>query len=179
MNRLQYLGMPLLPWYAIPPAFSLPALTTFVKLVRAAGSVAADVHRHLALFDLTVSQFGVLEALYHNGPTFQRDIAAKILKTTGNITLVIDNLEKRDLVLRQRELQNRRSILVSLTEKGRELIQEIFPQHAWRIGDRMAVWGEMEQRQLGLLLKKLGQGISAEKKSGLALKEVRNRRMIV
>ena len=56
----------------------------------------------MAAFDLTISQFGVLEALYHKGPLCQRDIAAKILKSTGNITMVIDNLEKRELVRRER-----------------------------------------------------------------------------
>jgi MarR family 2-MHQ and catechol resistance regulon transcriptional repressor len=52
------------------------------------------VHRVLAEPKLTISQFGVLEALYHKGPLCQRDIASKILKSTGNITLVIVNLEK-------------------------------------------------------------------------------------
>lgn len=135
------------------------SLSTFVKLMRAAGAVSADVHRELADFVLTVSQFGVLEALYHIGPMFQRDVAAKILKTTGNITLVIDNLEKRGLVFRQRETQDRRYILVSLTDKGKELVREVFPAHAQRISDRMAVLSKKEQAELSRLLKKLGRGI--------------------
>src|SRR5512137_147164 len=84
------------------------ALNTFTKLMRAAESVTSRVHRVLAAPKLTISQFGVLEALYHKGPLCQKDIAAKILKSTGNITLVIDNLEKNGLVRRERDSEDRR-----------------------------------------------------------------------
>jgi MarR family 2-MHQ and catechol resistance regulon transcriptional repressor len=80
------------------------ALGTFVKLVRAAESVTARIHRHLIDTGLSVSQFGVLEALFHVGPLSQAEIAKKILRSTGNITMVIDNLEKRDLVKRERQV---------------------------------------------------------------------------
>lgn len=50
----------------------------------------------------------MLEALYHKGPLCKRDIAAKILKSTGNITLLIDNLEKNGLVRRERDNEDRR-----------------------------------------------------------------------
>ena len=42
---------------------------------------------------MTVSQFGVLEALHHLGPLRQGEISAKLLRSGGNITLVVDNLE--------------------------------------------------------------------------------------
>ena len=48
---------------------------------------------HLADHDLTVSQFGVLEALHHRGTLSQRDLARKLLTSTGNISIVLKNLE--------------------------------------------------------------------------------------
>ena len=48
---------------------------------------------HLADHDLTVSHFGVLEALHHPGTLSQRDLARKLLKSTGNISIVLKNLE--------------------------------------------------------------------------------------
>ena len=83
------------------------ALNTYTKLMRAAESVTNRVSSSMSAADLTVSQFGVLEALHHKGPLCQRDIAAKILKSSGNITMVIDNLEKRGLVRRERDNQDR------------------------------------------------------------------------
>src|SRR5512137_201268 len=102
------------------------ALNTYTKLMRAAESVTSRVNRSMAAFDLTISQFGVLEALYHKGPLCQRDLGAKILKSTGNITLVIDNLEKRRLVRRERDSADRRYLTVHLTATGTGLVAPVF-----------------------------------------------------
>jgi MarR family 2-MHQ and catechol resistance regulon transcriptional repressor len=132
------------------------ALSTFVKLVRASESISARIHRHLADAGLTISQFGVLEAIYHLGPLSQSEIAKKVLKSTGNITLVIDNLEKRDLAKRERQQEDRRYYAVRLTTKGRKLISSIFPRHAAKIMEVMRTLSSAEQEVLGNLCRKLG-----------------------
>jgi MarR family 2-MHQ and catechol resistance regulon transcriptional repressor len=131
------------------------SLSAFVKLIRASESVSARVHSHLADYGLTVSQFGVLEALYHLGPLSQSEIAKKVLKSAGNITLVIDNLEKRDLVKRERQ-EDRRFYAVRLTAGGRKLISGIFPRHAAKIMEEMGALSKAEQDTLGKLSRKLG-----------------------
>ena len=131
-------------------------LNTYTKLMRAAESVTARVSRCMSEADLTVSQFGVLEALYHKGPLCQRDIAVKILKSTGNITLVIDNLEKRDLVRRERDSADRRYLTVHLTAAGTELIAPVFARVEKAIVAEMASLSNDEQELLGQLCKKLG-----------------------
>ncbi len=135
----------------------LLALGVFVKLMRAAESVSSVVHRDLADKELTVSQFGVLEALYHLGPLCQKDLAAKILKSTGNITMVIDNLEKRDLVKRQKDERDRRYFIVHLTQVGRGKIADIFPGHAAMITRKMSRLNEKDLKELGRLCRTLGQ----------------------
>lgn len=132
------------------------ALDTYVKLVRATETVSNRIHRHLAETDLTVSQFGVLEALLHLGSLYQRDLAEKLLKSGGNMTLVIDNLEKRELVKREREAGDRRYIKVCLTEKGEQLIRQIFPFHVAAVVNQMNILTPGEQEQLGRLCKRLG-----------------------
>jgi MarR family 2-MHQ and catechol resistance regulon transcriptional repressor len=67
------------------------ALTTYIKLVRAAESVSGRRWPRIAAAGLSESQFGVLEALYHLGPMHQCDLAERILKTSGNVTVVIKN----------------------------------------------------------------------------------------
>lgn len=137
-------------------------LNAYTKLIRAAESVTGRVHRPLAAFDLTISQFGVLEALHHKGPLCQRDIAAKILKSTGNITLVIDNLEKRGLVRRERDTEDRRYLTVHLTDEGRAMITDAFSRVAAAICTELSVLTPQEQEQLGSLCRKLGlQGAAA------------------
>lgn len=132
------------------------AMNTYTKLMRAAETVTGRVGRVMSAAGLTISQFGVLEALYHKGPLCQRDIAAKILKSTGNITLVIDNLEKQGLVRRERINDDRRYLTVSLTVKGETLIRKVFSDVEAAIFVEMNVLAADEQELLARLCKKLG-----------------------
>lgn len=132
------------------------ALSAFVKLTRASEAISTRVHQHLGEAGLTVSQFGVLEAIYHIGPLSQAELAKKILKSTGNITMVIDNLEKRGLVKRERKEGDRRYYAVTLTPAGQKLISGIFPRHAGKIVESMNVLTKAEQEKLGQLCRKLG-----------------------
>jgi MarR family transcriptional regulator, 2-MHQ and catechol-resistance regulon repressor len=132
------------------------ALSTYLKLTRASESLWNRLAPGLARQDLTTSQFGVLEALYHLGSMHQRDLGERILKSSGNMTLVIDNLEKRGLVRRERSVEDRRFIQVHLTDEGERLIRRVFPGHAEAITRELAVLTPEEQRALGNLCRKLG-----------------------
>lgn len=132
------------------------ALNTYTKLMRGAESVTVRVGRKMSDAGLTISQFGVLEALLHKGPLCQRDVASKILKSTGNITLVIDNLEKQGLVRRERSLEDRRFCTIILTDKGRALIEVTFAEVEAAIVAEMGVLTDEEQQTLGRICKKLG-----------------------
>lgn len=135
---------------------TLRALKTYVKLMRAAETVTARIHRQLDSVGLTLSQFAVLEALYHLGPLSQREIGKKILRSSGNITMVIDNLEKRGLVRRKRSETDRRYFFVHLTHEGHAFISKTFPPHADVIAKELSVLKAAEQDTLGRLCKKLG-----------------------
>ncbi len=134
------------------------ALDAFIKLVRAAGSVSARLEASFSELGLTVSQFAVLEALEHLGPLYQKDLARKILKSSGNITMVVDNLEKRGLVTRVRDESDRRHYFVKITPLGSRLLRPFFPGHVRRIVREMAVLTRAEQEELGRLCRKVGLG---------------------
>lgn len=132
------------------------ALDVYIKLARAADVVTQRINHHLKADGLTVSQFGVLEALYHLGPLCQTDLAGKILKSTGNLTLVIDNLERSGLVERQRDTVDRRFVSVHLTPAGHELISRIFQPHVAGVVETMSALTADEQEELAALCRKLG-----------------------
>ena len=136
-------------------------LKTYTQMMRATDAVTTRMHRHLADHRLTTSQFGVLEALYHKGALCQRDIGMKILKTSGNMTTVIDNLEKRELVVREKDLADRRRMTVKLTQAGFDLINTLFPTHAAIAEQTFAVMAPGELLTLGNLLKKVGKANAA------------------
>jgi len=136
------------------------ALNGFIKLMRATNSLGGNLSRNLAdKADLTMSQFAVLEALLHLGTMSQGDICNKLLLSGSNITTVIDNLEKRDLVRRERRTDDRRVVEVSLTTKGRKLIDNLFPAHAQRITQLFSALSSKEQDQLAALCRTLGLSI--------------------
>lgn len=132
------------------------ALNTYIKLTRATESLVSRLYQGGKFGGLTPSQFGTLEVLYHLGPMCQSEIGEKILKSNGNMTLVIDNLEKRKLVRRQRDTDDRRQVFVHLTNKGKKLIGEIFPQHVADIVGQFESLSHAEQKTLNELLRKLG-----------------------
>lgn len=132
------------------------ALNVYIKLSRAAETISGLVNGHLQAHRLTISQFGVLEALHHRGPMQTSELGTKILKSSGNMTLVIDNLEKRGLVRRERGQKDRRCIEVHLTAEGENLIKTIFPDHVAGITQTMRVLSKTEQEQMAALCKKLG-----------------------
>ena len=131
-------------------------LDAFIKMMRANKSVNARLNRHLAEADLTISQFGVLEALLHLGPLNQKALGEKLLKSGGNITMVIDNLERCGYVERQRDPEDRRSVLIYLTEEGKKFIKRFFPKHLEAIKEEFSVLTREEKRQLAKICKKLG-----------------------
>lgn len=132
------------------------ALSALITLRRAANAIGLREAALMRQHRLTESQFGVLEALLHLGPMCQRDLAAKILKSSGNLTTVIDNLERDGLVARHRDPGDRRMVTVRLTEAGRRRIEEIFPAHAAEIVSLFEVLSPDEQVELTRLCRRLG-----------------------
>lgn len=138
------------------------ALGLWIKLARAYNQFHKGAAENVRTFGLTLPQFGAIECLGHLGEMTLGDLSKKMLSSGGNITVVIDNLEKVGLVERIHSQIDRRSITVHLTEKGETLFLELFPLHANALGELAAVLTPEEQRQISALLKKLG--LALEKK---------------
>lgn len=137
------------------------ALDTYIKLMRCVAVLNSATQRWLAEHKLTTSQLGVLEALMHLGPMCQRDVGRKLLLSGGNITTVVNNLERRGLVQRIRSEEDRRFVRLELTPDGDHLIREVFPGHARNITELLGGLEPDEQEQLGTLCRTLGRAIEA------------------
>ena len=133
-------------------------LDTFIKLTRCTDSLMARIAERNTIGDLTFSQFAVLEALYHLGPMTAGEVGQKILKSGGNMTLVIDNLERDGLVRREGDANDRRVIHVHLTKAGKAKVEAVLPGHVAALVDEFKVLSAREQEMLGELCKKLGKG---------------------
>lgn len=132
------------------------ALDTAIKLTRAAASLEACLFEGAFLEGLTPSQFLVLDALYHLGPLSQGEVSRKVFKSTGNITLVLDNLEKRAYLRREREQRDRRVVTLHLTPGGELVIRRVLPQVAARLSALMSALSPQQQQTLADLCRTLG-----------------------
>jgi MarR family 2-MHQ and catechol resistance regulon transcriptional repressor len=133
-------------------------LDTFIKLTRCTNALFSRISERNTFGDLTPSQFAVLEALYHLGSMTQGEVSGKLLKSTSNLTTVIDNLERDGYVKRERDTKDRRVIHVQLTGAGRRKIEAVFPNHLEVLMDEFGALSASEQEMLGELCKKLGKG---------------------
>ena len=132
------------------------ALKLWVVLSRAYDAVQAHAQADIARHGLTITEFGVLEALFHKGPLLLGEVQRKLLVTSGGVTYLVDRLAAKGLVERRRCPTDRRAAYAALTPAGEALIREIFPQHAAAI-DRALGGLDAEQRARAIdLLRALG-----------------------
>lgn len=136
------------------------SLRLWIALARCYGTFARAVAAKVSEYGLTTPQFGVLEALHHLGRLTLGELADKLLVTGGNITYVMDKLEERGLVVRERCGEDRRVVWARLTEKGQSLVADVFPGHARFIHELTQALEPEERQRLRVLLKKLGRSLA-------------------
>lgn len=142
-------------------AEAVEAAATWIKLCRAQLAVSARIFRRLPA-RTSLAQFAVLEALDYLGPMYQREISEKILKSTGNVTVVVDGLERAGLAVRRRLEEDRRKMVVEITDEGRRWLNEILPIYMRALAEEFSVLTSEEKAELGRLCRMLGHGTRAE-----------------
>lgn len=136
------------------------ALRLWIALARCYATYSKVIALKVQEYGLTTAQFGVLEALHHLGPLPLGELADKLLVTGGNVTYVMDRLEARGLVYRDRSDEDRRVVQAKLTPKGRALIVDVFPGHAQYVRHLARHLDAGERAALRGLLKKLGKAVA-------------------
>lgn len=116
--------------------------------------IVEDIKRH----ELSVENFMILEFLYNKGPHTIQKISEQLSIPSGSITYVVDRLEKKGCVKREKSPTDRRSSNAVLTKDGQNLFKEIFPEHVKVLSDILSPLDNEEKVQLTELLKKLGLG---------------------
>lgn len=132
------------------------ALRLFVAMNRALAAVVAPLRRQVEQWELSLTEFAVLEVLYHKGPLPLGEIAERILITGASTTYTVKKLEERGLLRRQPSVEDQRVVFGTLTDAGRARIAEIFPAHAEAIRRAMRGLTRQEKAQATALLASLG-----------------------
>ncbi len=134
------------------------ALKLWVVLSRAYAAIAARAAAEVARHDLTLAEFGVLEALHHKGRMLLGEVQRSLLVSSGGVTYLVDRLEARGLVRREACPEDRRARYAALTEAGTAFVRAAFPAHAAALSDSLGALTREEQREAARLLKRLGLG---------------------
>lgn len=132
------------------------ALKLWVVLSRAHASISAHAAAHAADHGLSLTEFAILEVLYHRGRMVLGEIQRRILVSSGGITFLVDRLAEKGLVIRQECPEDRRAKYVALTREGTRIIREIFPSHAQALTAAMRGLTTAEQQEATGLLRELG-----------------------
>lgn len=130
-------------------------LKLVIGFSRSTLSLHRATQRLVAEYGLTLPQFGVLEALYHLGGLRICDIIEKTLSTSGNMTVVIRNLELEGLVSRLQDPDDKRVFRIEITEKGRSIIADLFPKHLQELAKAMERLDTQEKKDLARLIRKM------------------------
>ena len=131
-------------------------LKILIGLHRAANTIDRETARAVAPFGLTLSQFAVLEALYHKGDLTVGQVQEAVLSTSGTIPVIVGRLEREGYLTRCQDENDRRRWMLRLTDAGRELIAQVYPENEEMIIRQMDCWTDEEKETLVSLLQRFG-----------------------
>jgi len=172
-------------------------------VISVAAHVEDELEEALAEHRLTRPSFLVLDALERaEGHMLnQRDLVSALRRTSGTLSVRLGRLERARVITREPDPDNRRMVMVTLTERGRELVQRARPAYAERaerlvsglpadtpgsLGDAMTSWmaffepGEGEHRELGVavagpaMAKKMRRAVGLDPEGGVLVVRVKS-----
>ena len=131
------------------------SMKTVVRLEKASLKITNFTVHYLSKHNLTFNQFKVLEVLYHVGDLNVGSITKLTMSTPGNITVVVKNLKRDEWITAIKDPNDSRASILSITQKGKEIIEEVFPNHAKNLTKAMEVLNDEELDTLYGLLNKV------------------------
>ena len=125
-----------------------------IVLQRAVKKIDSKIGKDFREKGITSSQFSVLDVLYTKGEMRICELIEKLLSTSGNITVVVKNMEKKGWLYRKSCPRDKRAFLVGLTDEGKKLFENLLPEHRKEIEETYEILSDEERRELIRILKK-------------------------
>ena len=131
------------------------SMKTVVRLERTSLKINNLTVNYLSKHKLTFNQFKVLEVLYHLGDLNIGSITKLTMSTPGNTTVVVRNLKRDEWITSIKDPNDSRASILSITQKGKDIIEEVFPNHAKNLHKTLEVLSDEELDILYDLLNKV------------------------
>ncbi|WP_419771014.1 MAG: MarR family winged helix-turn-helix transcriptional regulator [Candidatus Marinarcus sp.] len=131
------------------------SMKTWMQIFRTYNKIRAKESLYIQSHNLTMNQFQVLEVLYHRGNLNVGSITKLTMSTPGNITVVVKNLKRDGFIVSIADEKDKRASILSITSKGKDVIETLFPQHAKNFEEYFKILNKEETETLYALLNKL------------------------
>ena len=131
-------------------------LKSMIILFKAHNALIEYIKKDIENTGFDLNEFAVFEVIYHKEKLTVNEIKEKVLVANSSLTYILDKLEKKDLIKREKSTEDQRISLVSLTNKGINKATAIFPNHYNNLKSIFNNLTKEEQEELNKALKTIG-----------------------
>ena len=131
-------------------------LKTITILFRSQSAIESLIKADIKQYGMSVSEFAVLEALYHKQVLTVTELVEKVLIAPSSMSYVLDQMSRKEWILRTQDSQDKRAFQITLLPKGLHQITTIYPMHGANMRKRLDRLTPEEEMQLQELLKRIG-----------------------
>jgi len=156
-------------WAGERPDLDASPLGVVSRILVAAQKVERSADKALARFGLTLWQLDVLAALRRSGAPYRlspTQLLRLVFLSSGAMTNRLDRLEKMQLIERTRDPHDRRGVLISLTPKGRKLVDEAIAARFENAREIASVFTKGDAKTLAKMLRTLVLSLTEENRNG-------------
>ena len=137
------------------PFLTRYSTSLWIRFLRFNIHTGKKLQEDLEKLDLTPPQFYVLATIGYLGGVPFSEIGAKMMVTVSNLTGIVDRLEEKGIVVRERDKHDRRVIHVKLTEKGKKLYKVSITTFENSVSRLFSHINKSQQKELSTLLRNL------------------------
>jgi DNA-binding MarR family transcriptional regulator len=137
------------------PFLTRYSTSLWIRFLRFNIHTGKKLQEDLEKLDLTPPQFYVLATIGYLGGVPFSEIGAKMMVTVSNLTGIVDRLEEKGIVVRERDKHDRRVIHVKLTEKGKKLYKVSVTTFENSVSRLFSHINKSQQKELSTLLRNL------------------------
>lgn len=130
------------------------SMAVYISMSRVINTLRRENNKLILKHNLTLGQFAVMEALYSKGRLSTGEVMEKILTTSGNIPVIVKNLEKDGFITRVQDESDKRRFILDLTDKGKDLMDEIVPENLKFMDELISLWDDDDKEELIILMNK-------------------------
>src|SRR6185436_21060008 len=137
------------------PFFTAYTTSLWIRFLRFGLQSHKKLEDDLNKVGLTPPQFYVLATIGYAGGLPFGEIGQKMMVTVSNLTGIVDRLEEKKLVVRERDAHDLRVVRVMLTDKGLKVYRNTIPVFEKSISQFFSPLNKRQQKELAGLLRKL------------------------